>query len=63
MVFESDLKKQRSRLHIGPFLHFENFQNQKKRDVNKVLDSGVVSAFFGWFWGNPKMVKKVKKLD
>ena len=57
MFFESHLKKRRSRLHFGAFLHLEGFQFGEKWIFTKILHTAGVLAFFGDLGGIKKSSK------
>ena len=57
MFFESHLKKRRSRLHFGAFLHLEGFQFGEKWIFTKILHTAGVLAFFGDLGGVKKSSK------
>ena len=57
MFFESRLKKRRSRLHFGAFLHLEDFLFGEKWIFTKILHTAGVLAFFGDLGGVKKSSK------
>ena len=57
VFFESHLKKRRSRLHFGAFLHLEGFQFGEKWIFTKILHAAGVLAFFGDLGGIKKSSK------
>ena len=57
MFFESHLKKRRSRLHFGAFLHLEDFKFGEKLVFIKILHTAGVLAFFGDLGGVKKSSK------